>query len=36
MNDLTVFDNPEFGKVRTLEDKGKPLFCGVDIARALG
>lgn len=36
MNNLTVFDNPEFGKVRTLEDNGKPLFCGVDIARALG
>lgn len=36
MNDLTVFQNPEFGEVRTLEENGEVLFCGNDVARALG
>ena len=36
MNDLTVFQNPEFGEVRTLEEDGEVLFCGNDVARALG
>ena len=36
MNELTVFQNPEFGKVRTLEENGEVLFCGNDVARALG
>ena len=37
MNDnLRVFENEEFGKVRTIEENGKILFCGSDVARALG
>lgn len=35
--ELKLFENPEFGNVRTLEtDDGKVLFCGSDIAKALG
>lgn len=36
MNELKIFENPEFGKVRTIEDGGKFLFCGSDVAKALG
>lgn len=36
MNELQIFSNPAFGEVRTLEEHGKPLFCGSDIAKALG
>lgn len=36
MNELKVFNNPEFGKVRTITEQGKTLFCGSDVARALG
>lgn len=36
MNELMIFNNPEFGEVRTIEENGKVLFCGSDIAKALG
>lgn len=36
MNELQVFKNSEFGEVRTAEENGKILFCGSDVARALG
>lgn len=36
MNELKVFENEEFGKVRIIEENGKPLFCGLDVAKALG
>ena len=36
MNEMHIFNNPEFGSVRTLEENGAVLFCGTDIARALG
>lgn len=36
MNDLQIFNNSEFGQVRTLEDSGVVLFCGSDVAKALG
>lgn len=36
MNELQVFNNESFGQVRTLEEDGQILFCGVDVARALG
>ncbi len=36
MNELQIFNNPEFGEMRTLEENGKVLFCGNDVARALG
>ena len=36
MTDLMIFDNPEFGKIRTIEENGKVLFCAKDVAIALG
>ena len=36
MNDIQIFNNPDFGEVRTLEENGAALFCGVDVAKALG
>lgn len=36
MNELKIFENPEFGEIRTIEENGKVLFCGSDIAKALG
>ena len=36
MNNLQVFNNSEFGAVRTVEQDGKVLFCGKDVAEALG
>ena len=36
MNNLQVFSNPAFGDIRTLEENGEILFCGSDVARALG
>ena len=31
-----IFNNPEFGEIRTIEEDGKVLFCGKDVAAALG
>lgn len=36
MNKLEVFKNEEFGEVRTIEQDGIVLFCGSDVAKALG
>ena len=36
MNELKVFENPSFGNVRTMVENDKVLFCGTDVARALG
>lgn len=36
MNELAIFENAEFGSIRTIEENGKILFCGKDIAEALG
>lgn len=33
---IQVFNNSEFGEIRTIEENGTPLFCGSDIAKALG
>lgn len=33
---VRVFDNPQFGKIRTAGTAENPLFCAVDVARALG
>ena len=34
---IQIFENAEFGKVRTMSDaQGEPLFCGKDVAVALG
>ena len=36
MNDLQIFQSAEFGSIRTVEQDGKVLFCGRDVAAALG
>lgn len=36
MNDLQIFENPEFGSVRTVEIDGTPWLVGKDVATALG
>lgn len=36
MNELQIFSNPDFGTIRTLEENGTVLFCGTDVAQALG
>ena len=36
MNKLQIFNNPDFGEVRTLEENGRVPFCGSDVAKALG
>lgn len=35
-NGLMIFANPEFGNVRIIEEGNKYLFCGTDVAKALG
>lgn len=35
MNDLQIFNNEEFGEVRTVLVDNEPMFCLVDICRAL-
>ena len=36
MNELTIFENPEFGAIRTVELDGEPWLVGKDVAEALG
>ena len=36
MNDLQIYKNDTFGAIRTVEKDGKILFCGKDVAAALG
>ena len=36
MNELQIFNNPEFGEVRTVVIDGEPYFVGKDVATALG
>jgi prophage antirepressor-like protein len=36
MNELMIFNNPEFGNIRTMERDGTPWFVGKDVAEALG
>ena len=36
MNELQIFENPEFGSIRTVEIGGEPWLVGKDIAIALG
>lgn len=36
MNDIQQFTSNEFGTIRTVEQDGKVLFCGKDVATALG
>lgn len=36
MQEIQIFNNPEFGSIRTVEIGGKPYFVASDVARALG
>lgn len=36
MNELKIFNNEEFGQIRTVVIEGEPWFVGKDIAEALG
>lgn len=36
MNELKIFENEEFGSLRTMEIDGKIYFCGSDVAKMLG
>lgn len=36
MNELHIFNNPEFGEIRAVEIDGEPWFVGKDMAEALG
>lgn len=36
MNKIKVFENPEFGSIRTIEQNGEPWLVGKDVAAALG
>ena len=36
MNELKLFETPEFGKVRAVAIDGEPWFVGKDVAKALG
>lgn len=36
MKEIQVFNNDQFGQVRTAEQSGKIYFCGKDVAEALG
>lgn len=36
MQKMQMFESPEFGQVRTLVENGEVLFCGSDVAKALG
>ena len=35
-NHIQIFENAQFGSIRTIEEKRKVLFCGKDVAVALG
>ncbi len=35
-NEIQIFNNAEFGDVRTITEGNKMLFCGSDVAKALG
>ena len=36
MHELQIFNNEEFGQIRTVEIDGKPYFMASDVAKALG
>lgn len=36
MNELKIFEHPKFGEIRTITENGITLFCGSDVAKALG
>lgn len=36
MNNLQIFNSPEFGQIRTIQQNGEPWFVGKDVADILG
>lgn len=36
MNEVKIFNSPQFGEIRTIEVSGQPYFVGNDVALALG
>ncbi len=36
MQNIQIFNNPEFGEIRTIAIDGEPWFVGKDVAAALG
>nr|DAP65433.1 MAG TPA: repressor domain protein [Caudoviricetes sp.] len=36
MSNIQIFNNPEFGEIRTIDQDGEPWFVGKDVALALG
>lgn len=36
MNEIKIFENPQFGAIRTMERDGEPWFVGKDVAETLG
>ena len=36
MEQLKIFENPDFGRVRVVENDGEPWFVGKDVAEILG
>lgn len=36
MNNLQIFNSPDFGQVRTIQQNGEPWFVGKDVAKILG
>ena len=36
MNNLQIFNNPEFGEIRTIQKNGEPWFVGKDVYRVFG
>ncbi len=36
MNNMEIFNNREFGSIRIIQEGEKLLFCGADVAKALG
>lgn len=35
MNDLRIFENSEFGEIRTITKDNEPMFCLADVCKAL-
>ena len=36
MTDIQIFNNPQFGEIRTAGTPDNPMFCATDVCRALG
>lgn len=36
MNEVQIFNNPDFGEIRTVMINGEPYFVGIEVAKALG